>query len=137
MTMNDFINELYSIYNSESGKIIYLLVLIMLLMMADIVAGLAKAYVNHSISSHVGKHGLTVKAVTIMVLVIMIPLHVMIPSREVGYMFLYSTYIGYIVFEVTSLFENMKALGIEFNSLKWFTDRLSDENIEHKKEGKK
>lgn len=137
MTMNDFINELYLIYNSESGKIIYLLVLIMLLMMADIVTGLAKAYVNHSISSHVGKHGLTVKAVTIMVLVIMIPLHVMIPSREVGYMFLYTTYIGYIVFEVTSLFENMKALGIEFNSLKWFTDRLSDENIKHKKEGKK
>lgn len=137
MTMNDLINDLYRVYNSESGKIVYLLVLIMLLMIADFITGLAKAYVNHAISSHIGKRGLTVKAVTIMVLIILVPLHVMIPSREVGYMFLYTTYIGYIGFEVTSLFENMKALGIEFKSLKWFTDRLSEDNIKKKKEGSK
>lgn len=127
-----YLTALQKLYEDEATRILYLLVLIIFLMMVDFASGLIKAWRSGTLNSGIGKKGLTTKILIVFVLVALIPLHVIIPTPEIGYMFLYTAYVGYALFEFMSIVENMKEMGINIDWLSPFAERLKAESPQEK-----
>ena len=107
----EFFNFFRSVVQTEDGLILYALTLIVSMEIIDFVTGTIAAIVNPDIEykSKVGINGLLRKILGILLLMILIPMSVLLPER-VGFTFLYSVYIGYIVFTFQSLIENYRKL---------------------------
>ena len=107
----EFFNFFRSVVQTEDGLILYALTLIVSMEIIDFVTGTIAAIVNPEIEykSKIGINGLLRKILGVLLLMILIPMSVLLPER-VGFTFLYSIYIGYIVFTFQSLVENYRKL---------------------------
>lgn len=107
----DFFNFFRSVVQTEDGLVLYALALIVSMEIIDFVTGTIAAIANPDIEykSKIGINGLLRKILGVLLLMILIPMSVLLPER-VGFTFLYSIYIGYIVFTFQSLVENYRKL---------------------------
>lgn len=107
----EFFNFFRSLVQTEDGLVLYALALIVSMEIIDFVTGTIAAIVNPDIEykSKIGINGLLRKILGVLLLMILIPMSVLLPER-VGFTFLYSIYIGYIVFTFQSLIENYRKL---------------------------
>ena len=107
----EIFNFLRSVVQTEDGLVLYALTLIVSMEIIDFVTGTIAAIANPDIEykSKIGINGLLRKISGVLLLMILIPMSVLLPER-VGFTFLYSIYIGYIVFTFQSLVENYRKL---------------------------
>ena len=77
----------------------------------DFLTGTIAAIANPDIEykSKIGINGLLRKILGVLLLMILIPMSVLLPEKS-GFAFLYSIYLGYIVFTFQSLVENYRKL---------------------------
>lgn len=92
---------------SEDGLVLFLLGLIVIMEIIDFVTGTFAAIINPKIEykSKIGINGLLRKISGVFLLLVLIPMSVLLPEQT-GVAFLYSIYLGYIVFTFKSLVEN-------------------------------
>lgn len=109
--MFEFMKELTK---TQDGLIMFVLGLIIVAMIIDFLSGTIAAKINPDIkfNSKAGINGLLRKIVSIFLLVFFIPVTVLLPG-ETGVAILYTTYLGYLAFEIKSIFENAEKLGID------------------------
>lgn len=107
----EFFNFFRSVIQTEDGLILYALTLIVSMEIIDFVTGTVAAIVNPDIEykSKIGINGLLRKILGVLLLMILIPMSVLLPEKS-GFAFLYSIYLGYIVFTFQSLIENYRKL---------------------------
>lgn len=92
---------------SDDGLVLFLLGLIVIMEIIDFVTGTFAAIINPKIEykSKIGINGLLRKISGVFLLLVLIPMSVLLPEQT-GVAFLYSIYLGYIVFTFKSLVEN-------------------------------
>ena len=114
--------------DTPEGKAIYILTLIFVVMMVDFLTGSLAAWMNPKVNfnSNAGINGLLRKFTSILVLFLCIPISILMPS-EIGMIALYVLYLGYLLMEVKSIFENMEKLGIDVSPLTGFIRKLEEE----------
>ena len=107
----EFFNFLRSVVQTEDGLVLYALTLIVSMEIIDFLTGTIAAIVNPDIEykSKIGINGLLRKILGVLLLMILIPMSVLLPEKS-GFAFLYSIYLGYIVFTFQSLIENYRKL---------------------------
>ena len=107
----EFFNFLRSVVQTEDGLVLYALTLIVSMEIIDFLTGTIAAIANPDIEykSKIGINGLLRKILGVLLLMILIPMSVLLPERS-GFAFLYSIYLGYIVFTFQSLVENYRKL---------------------------
>lgn len=103
----ELFNFLRKLIETEDGLILYALALIVIMEIVDFASGTFAAIVNPDVEykSRIGINGLIRKVLGIFMLLLLIPMSVLLPEKT-GFMFLYSIYIGYLVFTFQSLIEN-------------------------------
>ena len=109
MTLLSFLKHLL---DTEDGKVLFVLSLICLAMIIDFASGTLAAIINKDIDfkSKVGINGILRKVASIVLLLFFIPLSVLIPNN-LGTALLYTLYIGYLMMEIKSIFENYQKFG--------------------------
>lgn len=114
---------------TQDGKILFTLGAITIAMMIDFLTGTVAAKINPSIDfrSKEGINGILRKICSVIVMVFFIPVSVLLPG-DTGIAFLYVMYLGYLVFELKSILENMAKMGIDIKLLKEFVDLLDKKN---------
>lgn len=107
----EFFNFFRSVVQTEDGLVLYALSLIVLMEIIDFLTGTIAAIANPDIEykSKIGINGLLRKILGVLLLMILIPMSVLLPEKT-GFAFLYSIYLGYIVFTFQSLIENYRKL---------------------------
>lgn len=107
----EFFNFLRSVVQTEDGLVLYALALIVSMEIVDFLTGTIAAIANPDIEykSKIGINGLLRKILGVLLLMILIPMSVLLPEKS-GFAFLYSIYLGYIVFTFQSLIENYHKL---------------------------
>lgn len=107
----EFFNFLRSVVQTEDGLVLYALTLIVSMEIIDFLTGTIAAIANPDIEykSKIGINGLLRKILGVLLLMILIPMSVLLPEKS-GFAFLYSIYLGYIVFTFQSLVENYRKL---------------------------
>lgn len=107
----EFFNFLRSVVQTEDGLVLYALALIVSMEIIDFLTGTIAAIANPDIEykSKIGINGLLRKILGVLLLMILIPMSVLLPEKS-GFAFLYSIYLGYIVFTFQSLVENYRKL---------------------------
>ena len=107
----EFFNFLRSVVQTEDGLVLYALTLIVSMEIIDFLTGTIAAIANPDIEykSKIGINGLLRKVLGVLLLMILIPMSVLLPEKS-GFAFLYSIYLGYIVFTFQSLVENYRKL---------------------------
>ncbi|WP_435522170.1 phage holin family protein [Enterococcus rotai] len=103
----------------------YLLALICLVMILDYLSGTISAYVNKKIvvKSRTGINGILKKIASLILLLFFIPLSYVVPG-QIGIGLLYVLYMGYLLMELQSIFENYQKLGIQTKDFEDFIDSL-------------
>ena len=98
--------------DTEDGKVLFVLSLICLAMIIDFASGTLAAIINKDIDfkSKVGINGILRKVASVVLLLFFIPLSVLIPNN-LGTALLYTLYIGYLMMEIKSIFENYQKFG--------------------------
>ena len=116
---------LKNLVNTQDGLILFLFSCIAGAMVIDFLLGTIAAKVNPDIkfASSKGINGILRKMGSIITLVFFIPLSILVPN-DMGVPLLYSMYMGYLLFELTSIFENLEKLGIEITIFKKFAENL-------------
>ena len=104
----DFLRKLTQ---TEDGLVLYALSLIVILEIIDFVSGTFGAIANPDIEykSKIGINGLIRKVLGVLLLMVLIPMSVLLPEKT-GFAFLYSIYLGYLIFTFQSLIENYRKL---------------------------
>ena len=104
----DFLRKLTQ---TEDGLVLYALSLIVILEIIDFVSGTFGAIANPEIEykSKIGINGLIRKVLGVLLLMVLIPMSVLLPEKT-GFAFLYSIYLGYLIFTFQSLIENYRKL---------------------------
>ena len=122
----DMFEFLKSCIATQDGKILFILSLIAGAMVIDFITGTVAAKINPKIDfkSSKGINGILRKLTSIMVMMFFIPVSVLLPN-ESGVALLYTLYVGYLVFELTSILENMEKMGVPIKLFKNFTDKLN------------
>ena len=107
----EFFNFLRSVVQTEDGLVLYALTLIVSMEIIDFLTGTIAAIANPDIEykSKIGINGLLRNILGVLLLMILIPMSVLLPEKS-GFAFLYSIYLGYIVFTFQSLIENYRKL---------------------------
>lgn len=107
----ELFNFFRSLIQTEDGLVLYALALIVSMEIIDFVTGTIAAIANPDIEykSKIGINGLLRKILGVLLLMILIPMSVLLPEKS-GFAFLYSIYLGYIVFTFQSLIENYRKL---------------------------
>ena len=107
----EFFNFLRSVVQTEDGLVLYALTLIVSMEIIDFLTGTIAAISNPVIEykSIISINGLLRKILGVLLLMILIPMSVLLPEKS-GFAFLYSIYLGYIVFTFQSLIENYRKL---------------------------
>lgn len=92
---------------TEDGLVLFLLGLIVIMEIIDFVTGTFAAIINPKIAyqSKAGINGLLRKITGVFLLLILIPMSILLPEKT-GVAFLYSIYLGYVLFTFKSLIEN-------------------------------
>lgn len=98
---------------NEDGKILFILSMLVVAMMIDMLTGTIGAKVNKDIQFVSGKgiNGILRKMCTLIVALFFLPMSVLIPNN-LGVPTLYTLFMGLLFFEVLSIFENLKKMGI-------------------------
>lgn len=111
---------------TEDGKILFILTLIVTAMIIDFLTGTIAAKVNSNITfnSKAGINGILRKLASISIMVFFIPLSVLIPAGA-GVALVYTLYIGYLVMELKSIAENLGKMGVDIETLKDIIDLLN------------
>ena len=111
---------------TEDGKILFILTLIVTAMIIDFLTGTIAAKVNSNITfnSKAGINGILRKLASISIMVFFIPLSVLIPAGA-GVALVYTLYIVYLVMELKSISENLGKMGVDIETLKDIIDLLS------------
>jgi len=111
---------------TEDGKILFILTMIVSAMIIDFVTGTIAAKINSNITfnSKAGINGILRKLASISIMVFFIPLSVLIPAGA-GVALVYTLYIGYLVMELKSIVENLGKMGVDAEALKSLIDLLS------------
>ena len=111
---------------TEDGKILFILTLIVTAMIIDFLTGTIAAKVNSNITfnSKAGINGILRKLASISIMVFFIPLSVLIPAGA-GVALVYTLYIGYLVMELKSIAENLGKMGVDIETLKDIIDLIS------------
>ena len=107
----EFFHFFRSVVQTEDGLVLYALTLIVSMEIIDFLTGTIAAIANPDIEykSKIGINGLLRKILGVLLLMILIPMSVLLPEKS-GFAFLYSIYLGYIVFTFQSLVENYRKL---------------------------
>ena len=107
----ELFNFFRSLIQTEDGLVLYALGLIVILEIVDFASGTFAAIANPEIEykSKIGINGLIRKILGVLLLMVLIPMSVLLPEKT-GFAFLYSIYLGYIVFTFQSLVENYRKL---------------------------
>lgn len=94
-------------------KAIYVLTLICVAMIIDFLSGSLAAKINSEIKflSKVGINGILRKIASMVLLMFFVPLAPLIPGGA-GVGLLYVLYVGYLMMELKSIFENYQKMGI-------------------------
>jgi toxin secretion/phage lysis holin len=111
---------------TEDGKILFILTMIVSAMIIDFLTGTIAAKVNSNITfnSKAGINGILRKLASISIMVFFIPLSVLIPAGA-GVALVYTLYIGYLVMELKSIAENLGKMGVDIETLKDIIDLLN------------
>lgn len=111
---------------TEDGKILFILTMIVSAMIIDFVTGTIAAKINSNITfnSKAGINGILRKLASISIMVFFIPLSVLIPAGA-GVALVYTLYIGYLIMELKSITENLGKMGVDAEALKSLIDLLS------------
>lgn len=106
-----FFSFLRAVTRTEDGLILYALALIVILEIIDFATGTFAAIINPDIEykSKIGINGLLRKVIGVFILLVLIPMSVLLPEKT-GFAFLYSIYLGYLVFTFQSLIENYRKM---------------------------
>ena len=104
---NGMFEFLRSLTDTEDGRILFLLALIVSMEIIDFFSGTFAAIINPAIEykSKIGIHGLLRKMQGIVLLTVLIPMSVLLPENT-GVAFLYTIYVGYLSLTFKSLVEN-------------------------------
>lgn len=118
--MFDFLKELVG---TQDGKILFILALIAGAMIIDFLTGTVAAKINDKIKfvSQKGIDGILRKIVSMIVMVFFIPISILLPN-DTGVAMLYTLYLGYLMFELVSILENLKKMGVKVDLFKNFLD---------------
>jgi toxin secretion/phage lysis holin len=106
-----FFSFLRAFTRTEDSLILYALALIVILEIIDFATGTFAAIINPDIEykSKIGINGLLRKVIGVFILLVLIPMSVLLPEKT-GFAFLYSIYLGYLVFTFQSLIENYRKM---------------------------
>lgn len=106
-----FFSFLRAVTRTEDGLILYALALIVILEIIDFATGTFAAIINPDIEykSKIGINGLLRKVIGVFILLVLIPMSILLPEKT-GFAFLYSIYLGYLVFTFQSLIENYRKI---------------------------
>lgn len=118
---------LKNLIDSQDGQILYILSLIAIAMIIDFFTGTIAAKINPSIDfvSKKGINGILRKLCSMIVMIFFVPVAVLLPN-DTGIALLYVTYLGYLLFEVTSVLENLKKMGIDVDLLRNFIEHFKE-----------
>lgn len=107
----ELFNFFRNLIQTEDGLILYALGLIVIMEIVDFASGTFAAIANPEIEykSKIGIIGLIRKIAGVLLLMILIPMSVLLPEKT-GFAFLYSIYLGYLLFTFQSLIENYRKL---------------------------
>lgn len=116
---------LKNLMESQDGQILYILGLIAIAMIIDFFTGTIAAKINPSIDfvSKKGINGILRKLCSMIVMIFFVPLSILLPN-DTGIALLYVTYLGYLLFEITSVLENLKKMGMDVDLFKRFVEQL-------------
>ncbi|CRQ98129.1 phage holin [Streptococcus equi subsp. equi] len=117
---------LRQLIQTQDGKILFTLGAIAVAMMIDFLTGTVAAKINPNIDfrSKEGINGILRKICSITLMIFFIPLSILLPN-DTGVAFLYVMYIGYLLFELKSIIENLNKMGIDVALFKQFVDMFS------------
>ncbi|ASB96486.1 TPA: phage holin family protein [Streptococcus equi subsp. zooepidemicus] len=117
---------LRQLIQTQDGKILFTLGAIAVAMMIDFLTGTVAAKINPNIDfrSKEGINGILRKICSIALMIFFIPLSILLPN-DTGVAFLYVMYVGYLLFELKSILENLNKMGIDVALFKQFIDMFS------------
>ncbi|HEL0635530.1 TPA: phage holin family protein [Streptococcus equi subsp. zooepidemicus] len=117
---------LRQLIQTQDGKILFTLGAIAVAMMIDFLTGTVAAKINPNIDfrSKEGINGILRKIYSIALMIFFIPLSILLPN-DTGVAFLYVMYVGYLLFELKSILENLNKMGIDVALFKQFIDMFS------------
>lgn len=117
---------LRQLIQTQDGKILFILGAIAVAMMIDFLTGTVAAKINPNIDfrSKEGINGILRKICSIALMIFFIPLSILLPN-DTGVAFLYVMYVGYLLFELKSILENLNKMGIDVALFKQFIDMFS------------
>ncbi|EIQ81522.1 phage holin family protein [Streptococcus canis] len=112
---------LRQLIQTQDGKILFTLGAIAVAMMIDFLTGTVAAKINPKIDfrSKEGINGILRKICSITLMIFFIPLSILLPN-DTGVAFLYVMYVGYLLFELKSILENLNKMGIDVSLFKQF-----------------
>lgn len=112
---------LRQLIQTQDGKILFTLGAIAIAMMIDFLTGTVAAKINPKIDfrSKEGINGILRKICSITLMIFFIPLSILLPN-DTGVAFLYVMYVGYLLFELKSILENLNKMGIDVSLFKQF-----------------
>ena len=115
-----------SFIETQDTKVMYILGLIAVAMMIDFWTGFCAAKINPKIEfkSKVGIYGILRKMTSLMLMFFFIPVSVLLPN-DTGVALIYTMYLGYLFFEITSIFENAEKMGMNVELFRKFTNNFN------------
>lgn len=120
---------LRQLIQTQDGKILFTLGAIAVAMMIDFLTGTVAAKINPKIDfrSKEGINGILRKICSITLMIFFIPLSILLPN-DTGVAFLYVMYVGYLLFELKSILENLNKMGIDVSLFKQFVGLFDKKN---------
>ncbi|MGX7195432.1 phage holin family protein [Enterococcus olivae] len=124
--MTVFYGYLLKLIETAEGRVMYVLTAICVAMIIDFLSGTAAARMNPDIEfrSKIGINGIIRKVASVVLLMFFILIAPLIPGG-MGLALLYTLYLGYLVMEIKSIFENYEKMGLETGTLKEFVEKLT------------
>ena len=110
---------------TQEGRIFFILAIVACLMIIDFISGTVAAIINPNIEfkSKEGVYGILRKIVSMLLMVILVPVGVVLPG-DTGIMLVYTLYIGYMLFELKSIVENLDKMGVDVGIFKVFLNNF-------------
>lgn len=115
--------------DNADTKAVYVLTMICVAMILDFISGTLAAKINPEIEfkSKVGINGILRKVASIALLLFFIPLAPMVPGGA-GVGLLYVLYVGYLLLEIKSIFENYNKMGTDTKLFEDFLRSFRNDN---------
>lgn len=110
---------------TQDGQIFFILSIIACLMVIDFISGTVAAITNPKIEfkSKEGIFGILRKIVSMLLMIILVPVGIILPG-DTGIMLVYTLYIGYMLFELKSIIENLDKMGVDVGIFKVFLNNF-------------